>query len=144
MLTADDAALVRGSFTKVVPIGDTAADLFYDRLFELAPMLRGMFPRDLREQKKKLIAMIATAVHGLDDLDTLVPAVKSLGARHAIYGVTVAHYGIVGEALMWTLQRGLGDAFTPEVRSAWAKIYALLAATMQSGANETIELRAAG
>jgi hemoglobin-like flavoprotein len=144
MLTANDVALVRGSFAKVVPIGDTAADLFYDHLFKLAPKLRGMFPRDLREQKKKLIGMLATAVRDLDNLDTLVPAVRALGARHAVYGVTVAHYGIVGDALMWTLQRGLGDAFTPEVRSAWAKIYALLAATMQSGANEAIELRAAG
>jgi nitric oxide dioxygenase len=144
MLTANDVVLVRASFAQVVPIGDTAADLFYDRLFKIAPRLRGMFPSDLREQKRKLIAMLATAVGGLDNLDTLVPAVKALGARHAVYGVTVAHYGIVGDALMWTLQRGLGDAFTPEVRSAWAKIYALLAVTMQSGATEATELRAAG
>src|SRR5262245_58818399 len=143
MLTANDVALVRESFAKVAPIGDTAASLFYDRLFELAPNLRGMFPRDLQEQKRKLMAMLAAAVAGLDHLETLVPTVKALGARHAIYGVTVAHYAIVGAALMWTLQRGLRDAFTPPVRSAWAKIYALLATTMQTGATEAVGLRAA-
>ena len=142
MLTANDVTLVRASFAQIVPIGDTAADLFYERLFKIAPKLRGMFPSDLREQKRKLIAMLATAVAGLDNLDTLVPAVKALGARHAVYGVTVAQYGVVGDALMWTLQRGLGDAFTTEVRSAWAKVYALLAVTMQTGANEVIDANA--
>jgi hemoglobin-like flavoprotein len=143
MLSATDVVTVRESFAKVAPIADAAADLFYDRLFKLAPNLREMFPRDLREQKRKLMAMLAAAVAGLDNLETLVPTVKALGARHAIYGVTVAHYAIVGEALMWTLQRGLGDAFTPQVSSAWAKIYALLATTMQAGANEAVGLRAA-
>jgi nitric oxide dioxygenase len=147
MLNANDIALVRGSFAQVVPIGDSAADLFYDRLFKIAPKLRGMFPSDLKEQKRKLISMLAAAVAGLDDLDKLVPAVKALGARHANYGVTVAHYSVVGDALMWTLQRGLGDAFTTEVRSAWAKVYAVLAVTMQTGATEVVDandLRAAG
>ena len=102
-----------------------------------------MFPKDLKEQKTKLMAMIAAAVGGLHDLKTLVPHVKALGARHAGYGVTVAHYGIVGEALMWTLERGLGDAFTPEVRSAWAKVYGMLAGTMQTGAIEAADSRAA-
>ena len=112
MLTANDIALVRASFAKVLPIKDAAADLFYNRLFEIAPQLRPMFPADLKAQKTKLMAMIAAAVGGLHDLKTLVPHVKALGARHAGYGVTVAHYAIVGEALMWTLERGLGDAFT--------------------------------
>jgi hemoglobin-like flavoprotein len=143
MLSANDIALVRASFAKVLPIKDTAADLFYNRLFEIAPQLRGMFPIDLRDQKIKLMAMLAAAVGGLHDLQTLVPHVKALGARHAGYGVTVAHYGIVGEALMWTLERGLGEAFTPEVRSAWAKVYGVLAGTMQSGAIEATDTRAA-
>ena len=87
--------------------------------------------------------MIATAVGGLSDLDKLVPAVKALGARHSSYGVTAAYYKIVGEALLWTLERGLGDDFTPEVRSAWGKIYEVLSATMQAGAAEVADLRAA-
>jgi hemoglobin-like flavoprotein len=136
MLTAKDIALVRTSFAMVLPIKAAAADLFYGRLFEIAPQLRSMFPKDLKEQKAKLMAMIGAAVGGLHDLNTLVPHVKALGARHAGYGVTVAHYAIVGDALMWTLERGLADAFTPEVRSAWAKVYAMLAGTMQAGATE--------
>ncbi len=142
MLTANDIALVRASFAKVLPIKAAAADLFYSRLFEIAPQLRPMFPKDLKEQKAKLMAMIAAAVGGLHDLDTLVPHVKALGARHSGYGVTVAHYAIVGDALMWTLERGLGDEYTPEVRSAWAKVYGVLAGTMQAGAVEA-DMRAA-
>jgi hemoglobin-like flavoprotein len=87
--------------------------------------------------------MIATAVGGLNNLDKLVPAVKALGVRHSGYSVTAAHYGIVGEALLWTLERGLGEGFTPQVRSAWAKVYDVLAATMQAGAAEVAVLRAA-
>ena len=143
MLTANDIVLVRASFAKVLPIKGAAADLFYGRLFEIAPQLRPMFPKDLAEQKTKLMAMIAAAVGGLHDLATLVPHVKALGARHANYGVTVAHYAIVAEALMWTLERGLGEAFTPQVRSAWAKVYGVLAGTMQAGASEAATMRAA-
>jgi len=143
MLTANDIALVRASFAKVLPIKDVAADLFYNRLFEIAPQLRRMFPPDLREQKIKLMAMLAAAVGGLDDLNALVPKVKALGARHADYGVTVNHYAIVGDALMWTLDRGLGEAFTSDVRSAWAKVYGVLAGTMQVGASEADNMRAA-
>jgi hemoglobin-like flavoprotein len=126
-----------------LPIKDVAADLFYNRLFEIAPQLRRMFPPDLREQKIKLMAMLAAAVGGLDDLNALVPKVKALGARHADYGVTVNHYAIVGDALMWTLDRGLGEAFTSDVRSAWAKVYGVLAGTMQVGASEADNMRAA-
>ena len=143
MLTVDDVALVRTSFARVVPIRDMAADLFYDRLFAVSPNLRELFPADLREQKRKLMQMIATAVGGLHDLDALVPAVKALGARHCSYGVTTEHYWLVGEALLWTLERGLGEAFTPQVRSAWAKVYQVLAATMQAGAAEAADVQAA-
>jgi len=143
MLTSTDIALVRASFAQVVPIQAVAADLFYDRLFEIAPKLRELFPADLNQQKKKLMQMIATAVGGLNNLDKLVPAVKALGARHAGYGVTIADYAVVGEALLWTLEQGLGEEFKPEVRSAWAKVYDVLAATMQAGAAEVAELRAA-
>jgi hemoglobin-like flavoprotein len=143
MLTVHDIALVRASFAKVLPLKEIAADLFYDRLFEIAPPLRPMFPTDLKAQKTKLMAMIATAVGGLDNLDALVPPVKALGARHAGYGVTAAHYGTVAEALLWTLERGLGDDFTPDVRAAWTKVYVVLADTMQAGAAEAADTRAA-
>jgi len=143
MLTSNDIALVRTSFTRVAAIQEAAADLFYDRLFAIAPNLRELFPADLRDQKRKLMQMIATAVGGLNHLDRIVPAVKALGARHSGYGVTAAHYAIVGEALLWTLERGLGEAFTPEVGAAWTKVYGVLAATMQAGAAEVAEMRAA-
>jgi hemoglobin-like flavoprotein len=136
MLTTNDIALVRASFAKVLPIKNVAADLFYDRLFEIAPPLRSLFPADLKEQKVKLMAMLAAAVNGLDNLDALVPPVKALGARHAGYGVIASHYDTVAEALIWTLERGLDDEFTPDIRAAWIKVYGVLAGTMQAGAAE--------
>jgi hemoglobin-like flavoprotein len=110
MLTAQDITLVRASFAQVLPMQETAAGLFYNHLFAIAPGLRRLFPTDLTPQKRKLMEMIATAVGGLDKHDELVPAVRALGARHAAYGITVAHYGVVGQALIWTLERGLGQA----------------------------------
>jgi hemoglobin-like flavoprotein len=141
--TARDLTLVRDSFDKVVPIAGVAADLFYERLFYLAPSLRRMFPADMRDQKRKLMVMIATAVQGLYDLELLVPQLKALGARHTGYGVEPAHYTVVGDALIWTLERGLGNVFTPDVRQAWTRVYGLLATTMQDGANDAVTMRAA-
>src|SRR5262245_4073395 len=117
MLNANDIALVRATFARVVPIQGAAADLFYDRLFAISPNLCELFPADLRAQKHKLMQMIATAVGGLNNLNQLVPAVKALGVHHSSYGVTTEHYRLVGEALLWTLERCLGQDFTPEVRS---------------------------
>jgi hemoglobin-like flavoprotein len=140
---ASDIALVRKTFDLVVPIAGVAADLFYERLFYMAPSLRGMFPTDMRDQKRKLMVMIATAVHGLTDLDTLAPQLMALGARHASYGVKDQHYKAVGEALIWTLERGLADAFTADVERAWVRVYLLIAATMQAGADEVRTMQAA-
>ena len=134
--------LVQSSFAQVAPIAATAADLFYDRLFEIAPALRPMFPADLAEQKKKLMAMLGTVVAGLADLDRLMPAVQSLGRRHGGYGVKAQHYTQVGSALLWTLEQGLGDAFTAEVRDAWATAYITLSTTMMSAASESRPLAA--
>jgi hemoglobin-like flavoprotein len=133
--TEKDLALVVKTFDQVVPIAGLAADLFYDRLFEIAPGLRPMFPQDMRDQKRKLFVMLATAV--------LVPQVKALGARHAGYGVRPEHYAIVGQALIWTLERGLGKAFTPQVEWAWIRVYSLLATAMQEGAREVASMQAA-
>jgi len=143
MLNADDIMLVRTSFARVVPVKDAAADLFYARLFERAPHLRTLFPADLRQQKQKLMTMIAAAVSALHDLEALVPKLKALGMRHAGYGATAEHYDVVGDVLLLTLARALGDAFTPNVRAAWTKVYGVLAATMQAGAAELGEMQAA-
>ena len=135
-MTPQQIKLVQTSFTKVAPIANTAADLFYGRLFEIAPRVRAMFPADLSQQKKKLMTMLGAAVGGLSHLDTLVPAVQALGRRHVAYGVTAAHYTPVGAALLWTLEQGLGEAFTPEVKDAWATAYIVLSTAMIQAANE--------
>jgi hemoglobin-like flavoprotein len=129
-----DKELVQASFAKVAPIAGIAADLFYKRLFELDPSLRSMFKPDMTEQKKKLMQMIAAAVRGLDDLNSLVPVLRDLGARHAGYGVKDKHYDTVAEALLWTLKQGLGTDFTPETKQAWIAVYTILATTMKDAA----------
>ncbi|MCI0749196.1 MAG: globin domain-containing protein [Nevskiales bacterium] len=131
-MTPTQARLVKESWAKVVPIQDTAAGLFYGKLFELDPRLKPLFKSDIQEQGRKLMAMIGTAVNGLDNLPALVPAVKALGKRHVGYGVKPEHYGTVATALLWTLEKGLGAAFTPEVKAAWTEVYTVLATTMQS------------
>ena len=138
MLTAAQKTLVQNSFATIAPIADDAAVLFYQRLFELDPSLERMFRGDMREQRKKLMQMLTAAVKGLDRLDQLVPAVEDLGRRHARYGVADAHYDTVGAALLWTLEMGLGKAFTADVKDAWATVYGLLATTMKQAAQEAL------
>jgi hemoglobin-like flavoprotein len=127
---------VKRSFALVAPIADQAGTLFYTRLFEIDPSLRPLFRADIEAQSKKLMQMIAVAVNGLDRLETIVPAVQALGARHAGYGVTDEHYDAVAAALLWTLEQGLGNAFTPAAREAWIAAYLLLAGTMKAAARE--------
>lgn len=122
--------LVQESFSAVAPIAEAAAGMFYQRLFELDPSLSKLFKGDMKEQGRKLMTMIAAAVRGLDDLNALVPTVQKLGARHAVYGVMDDDYGTVGSALLWTLEQGLGPAFTPDVKAAWTEVYGVLAKTM--------------
>ena len=138
MLTVVQRSLVQGSFASIATIADDAAVLFYQRLFELDPSLRTMFRGDMAEQRKKLMQMITAAVKGLDRLEQLVPVVQDLGRRHAGYGVADSHYDTVGAALLWTLQAGLGRAFTPEVKEAWTAVYGLLATTMKDAARESL------
>jgi nitric oxide dioxygenase len=126
--------LVQASFAEVKPIAATAAELFYQRLFAMDPSLRALFKGDMPRQGQMLMSMIGAAVAGLRNLETLAPVVRQLGARHVGYGVQPQHYQTVGGALLWTLERGLGDRFTPEVREAWAAAYELLAEVMQLGA----------
>jgi hemoglobin-like flavoprotein len=130
-MTPDQIALVQSSFKSVGPIAAKAADLFYGRLFEIAPNVRPLFPADLSGQKVKLVAMLATAVNNLHQLDAILPAVRDLGDRHRGYGVTAEHYAPVGAALLWTLEQGLGPTFTPDTKAAWTEAYSTLAGAMQ-------------
>jgi hemoglobin-like flavoprotein len=136
--TPRQAELVQSSWEQVKPISETAARLFYGRLFELDPELRPLFKSDLAEQGRKLLQMITLAVRGLSNLPALVPTVQDLGRRHVGYGVRRKDYDTVGAALLWTLEQGLGPAFTPEVKEAWTAVYTLLANTMQEAAQREI------
>ena len=129
--------LVQNSFNQVRPIAVTAAELFYNRLFTLDPSLRPMFKGDMAHQGRMLMSMLSAAVNGLTNLAALVPVVRQLGVRHANYGVRDEHYATVGSALIWTLEQGLGDAFTVDVCKAWTAAYGVLANTMQAGATES-------
>jgi hemoglobin-like flavoprotein len=135
-MTPEQALLVKNSWAKVLPISDKAAELFYGKLFELDPQLKPLFKGDMTEQGKKLMKMINTAVNALDRLEAIVPAVQQLGVRHVGYGVKDKDYDTVGAALLWTLEQGLGDAFTSDVKDAWATVYGVLAGTMKSAAAE--------
>jgi nitric oxide dioxygenase len=133
-MTPDQVKLVQQSFSMVAPIADQAAVVFYDRLFEVAPSVKAMFPADMAEQRKKLMATLAVVVNELSNLESILPAASALATRHVGYGARPEHYPVVGGALLWTLAKGLGEAWTPEVASAWTAAYGTLSAYMISEA----------
>ena len=132
--------LVQSSFSKVAPIASTAAEIFYAKLFELDPKLKLIFPADdteaMKSQGNKLMTMLSSAVAGLTNLERLVPVLEDLGKRHVEYKVEPAHYDTVGAALLSTLEAGLGDDFTSEVKTAWADTYGVMANVMKGAAYE--------
>ena len=133
-MTPEQVNLVQQSFAKVAPISEQAAVLFYDRLFEVAPQVRTMFPDDMTEQRKKLMGTLAVVVNGLSDIGSVLPAASALAKRHVGYGARPEHYPVVGGALLWTLEKGLGEAWTPEVADAWSAAYGTLSGYMISEA----------
>ena len=135
-MTPEQVKMVQASFAMVEPIADTAADIFYDRLFEIAPDVRPMFPADMKDQKKKLMQTLSVAVKNLHKVETILPVVEELGARHVGYGVKDEHYDSVGAALLYTLEAGLGDDWTPELCDAWTETYLTLAGVMKQAAAE--------
>jgi hemoglobin-like flavoprotein len=129
-MTPDQIELVQESFAKVAPISEQAAVMFYDRLFEIAPQVKSLFPSDMSEQRRKLMATLAIVVGGLSRLESILPAASSLATRHVAYGARPEHYPVVGQALLWTLAKGLGKDWTPEVAAAWTAAYNTLSAFM--------------
>lgn len=129
-MTPHQIKLVQDSFAKVAPIAPQAATIFYDRLFDVAPPVRSLFPDDLSEQKKKLMAMLVVVVNGLDKLETILPAASALAKRHVSYGAAPEHYAVVGGALLWTLEQGLGESWTAELSDAWTQAYTTLSGFM--------------
>jgi hemoglobin-like flavoprotein len=135
-MTPKQIEIVQASFSRVAPIAETAAGLFYARLFELDPGLKPLFKGDMKRQGMMLMSMIGTAVRGLSNTEALVPMVKNLGRRHVGYGVKESHYGTVGQALIETLEKGLGNDFNADMREAWLAAYSLLSTVMKAGAAE--------
>jgi nitric oxide dioxygenase len=133
-MTPTQVKLLQESFSRVAPISETAAMIFYDRLFEVAPSVKAMFPADMTEQRKKLMAMLAAVVNGLGNLESILPAASALAKRHVSYGAKPEHYPVVGGALLYTLEKGLGDAWTPELSDAWTAAYGTLSGYMISEA----------
>jgi hemoglobin-like flavoprotein len=133
-MTPQQVALVQDSFAKVAPISEQAAALFYDRLFEIAPQVKPMFPDDMTEQRRKLMMMLAAVVNGLGNLASILPAASALAKRHVDYGAKAEHYPVGGAALLWTLQTGLGDGWTPELAEAWTTAFGTLSGYMISEA----------
>ena len=136
-MTPIQQELIRSTWSQVAPIADTAATLFYERLFELDPALRRLFSRtDKEAQRKNLMQTLTVVVKSIDNLTPLIPAVEALGRRHAGYGVQAKHYATVGQALLDTLHAGLGEAFTRDAREAWGEAYELLAGVMLAAGGE--------
>jgi nitric oxide dioxygenase len=133
-MTPDQVKLVQQSFAKVAPISEAAAVMFYDRLFEIAPSVKPMFPADMTEQRQKLMATLAVIVNGLGNLESVLPAASALATRHVSYGAKAEHYPVVGAALLWTLEKGLGEAWTSHVADAWTAAYGTLSGYMISEA----------
>lgn len=133
-MTPQQITLVQATWQQVLPIQAQAAELFYGRLFALDPAVKPLFRGDMTEQGKKLMQTIGLVVSSLTRLEEILPAAQDLGRRHTAYGVKPEHYATVGASLLWTLEQGLGGAFTPEVKDAWASAYGLLAQVMQEAA----------
>jgi hemoglobin-like flavoprotein len=129
-MTPDQVKLVQQSFAQVAPIADKAAEIFYGRLFEIAPAVKPLFHGDLTQQRRKLMAALAAVVAGLSNMPSVLPVTSALAKRHVGYGAQPEHYSAVGEALLWTLARGLGPQWTPEVATAWTSAYATLSSFM--------------
>jgi nitric oxide dioxygenase len=129
-MTPAQVTLVEQSFARVAPIADQTAVMFYDRLFEVAPQVKAMFPADMTEQRRKLMATLAVVVNGLSNLGSILPAASGLALRHVAYGAKAEHYPVVGSALLWTLEQGLAEGWTPEVADAWRTAYGTLSGFM--------------
>lgn len=136
MVSQEDIVLVQTSWEKVKPISVVAADLFYTKLFELDPEARALFTGNMEEQGVKLMNMITVAVDNLNSLENVVDVLKESGRRHVDWGVKDSQYATVGAAFLDTLDKGLGEDFTPEVKQAWTNVYGVLSSTMIGAAEE--------
>ena len=142
-VTDRQRSLIEASFKQVEPIADQAAALFYMRLFELDPALKALFPNDLTDQGRKLMRAIGMLIRSLDDLPKVTAVLTHLGEKHVGYGAEPHHYGLVGEALLWTLDQGLGDSFDDETEEAWATLYGVVSGVMCEAAARSVLAKSA-
>ncbi|MEZ4885830.1 MAG: globin family protein [Chitinophagales bacterium] len=141
-MTNQQILLIQDSWKLVTPIADTAGSIFYTRLFDETPALRHLFRGDLSEQIKKLMTMLGLIVNNLTRLEQIVPTAQKLAVRHIDYGVEVAHYTAVGNALLWTLEQGLGEVWNEDLENAWATAYGILSGVMIAAHQEAIAVTA--
>ena len=139
-MTPQQVNQVQASFIKVVPIANRAAALFYGRLFETAPETRALSRGDIDAQGRKLMSALATVVNSLGDFKAIVPVARDLAKRHVTYGVRREHYSLAGSALLWTLEQGLADEFTPALRAAWEAASSALSEVMIASAYPTSQM----
>jgi len=131
-MTPEQIRTVQSTWREIAPMSADAARLFYGKLFELDPRLRSLFRADIEQQGPRFMAAIDTAVDALAEVEAVVPSILELGRRHAHYGVQERDYQAVEAALLWTLEKGLGCSFTPDVKDAWTLAYAILDNMMKS------------
>ena len=136
-MTQHQQDLIKSSFRKILPIAHEATDLFYSRLFEIAPYLQALFVGDIKMQGEKMMQALTLTVDNLDRIEEIVGELQIMGRDNKSFGVANAHYDIVTSALLWTLERGLGSEFTDEVRNAWVALYGVIVESIKKRAKES-------
>lgn len=126
--------LVRESFAVVEPRAEEVAQFFYGMLFSIEPSAREMFPANMQVQRSRLLRALVHVVQMVDRPDDLVPFLQQLGRDHRKFGVVSTHYEAVGMALISSVKKFAGDAWTDEVERAWAEAYTIMARSMLDAA----------
>jgi hemoglobin-like flavoprotein len=138
-MTPAQITLLQASFDRLWPVNEQVVDLFYDRLFLIAPHTRSLFPDDMQPQKAKFIGMLASVIGLIERQDLFESQIVDLGRRHVGYGIGEADYAPVGEALLWSLEHALAPHFTDEMRSAWTTLYQIAQNTMIEASRQRLK-----
>jgi NAD(P)H-flavin reductase/hemoglobin-like flavoprotein len=128
--------IIKESFALFEPRAEEISAYFYGRLFAENPRLRAFFPPAMDRQRSRLFHALREVVWSLDSPDTLSAFLSRLGRDHRKFGVTREHYDAMGRALLTTLRKFGGDAWTAEMESAWRAAYATAATMMNEAAED--------
>jgi len=139
-MTNDNFELVKKSWAIIAKIDfEIVGGAFYIRLFQIAPELRPLFKNtSMTEQSVKLGCMLSYVISKFEQADDIIEELKTLAQRHTKYGVKEQHYIAVGNALLWTLEQGLGEYWNEELHSAWIDFYETLSAIMIDAQRDAI------